>query len=152
MFWSCSSYNGNLGNWDTSGAVLMDCMFCDAVKFEGQGLENWSNKLGNVTSMVRMFSGTNLQTDLSSWNVARVTRFREMFSNTPQYEQSICWDSLNKSAYSQVDGMFYESAACFDKKCTPKVVLINTACSSATSFTTMGVLTLAGVVALVAFL
>ena len=48
MFREASSFNGNLGSWNTAGITNMDGLFRHAIAFEAQGLEEW-----NVSSVKR---------------------------------------------------------------------------------------------------
>ena len=55
-----------------------------------------------------------MNADLSEWRVESVTNFRNMFMDTPQYSQQLCW---NISIGARTDQMFNGTPAGFDKKC-----------------------------------
>lgn len=46
-----------------------------------QNLNSWTTD--NVTSMARMFEGSNFNGNISNWNVNKVDQFQGMFSRTP---------------------------------------------------------------------
>ena len=133
LFWTASKFDGNLGSWDVSRAETMACMFCGAKKYTGQGLEEWHDKLGNVQDMFNMFEDTAIgmgtkerpAVDLSSWQVASVTNMRQMFMDTPHYQQTLCW---NVSVLARVNDMFQNSGgAGLDPDCVVDHILEDSA-------------------------
>lgn len=133
LFWTASKFDGDLGAWDVSRAETMACMFCGAKVYTGQGLEEWHDKLGNVQDMFNMFEGTSIGSgtkerpavDLSSWQVASVTNMRQMFMDTPNYQQTLCW---NVSVLARVDDMFKNSAGSgLDPNCVVDHILEDSA-------------------------
>jgi surface protein len=130
LFWDASSFDQNLGHWDVSKAVKMNCMFCGAKKFRGEGLQFWYNRLGHVEDMYRMFAGSGIDADLSEWQVSSVVEFREMFVDTPQFKQQLCW---NVSYKAHAVDMFNNTEACFDNKCVLPHTSEEAGCSGAWS-------------------
>lgn len=139
LFWEASDFDGDLGAWDVSQAETMACMFCGASAYTGQGLDEWHDKLGNVQDMFNMFEGSALggssgdgksSADLSGWQVASVTNFRQMFMDTPNYHQKLCW---NVSVLARVHDMFNGSAASFDPDCVVDHILEDSASAAVTT-------------------
>jgi len=70
MFGYASLFNGNINDWDVSGATNMRGMFELASSFN-QDLSNWD--VSNVTDMDYMFSSaTSFNQDLSGWCVSLI--------------------------------------------------------------------------------
>ena len=69
MFYSATSFDGNLGSFDTSLVVDFERMFENAASFTGGGLQNWNT--ARAVDVERMFAGAvSFQgTGLSGWNV-----------------------------------------------------------------------------------
>ena len=77
------------------------------------------------------FEGTALTADLSEWRVESVTNFRNMFMDTPQYSQQLCW---NVSIGARTDQMFNGTPACLEKKCVIEEIYKESGCSAAPSW------------------
>ncbi|WP_418499150.1 BspA family leucine-rich repeat surface protein, partial [Flagellimonas sp.] len=80
MFESATSFNGNIGNWDTSNVTYMNGMFAGATAFN-QDISGWD--VSNVTEMVFMLSdATDFDQDLSNWNLSSIEYMNFMLDNS----------------------------------------------------------------------
>ena len=107
MFDSASSFNQDL-NWDTSNVTDMTGMFKAASSFDGVFGGSWDTS--NVTSMAEMFAvGTIFNQDISNWNTSKVTTFQYMFLSSSQFNQNVgSWDVSNSTV---LGGMFYGASS-----------------------------------------
>jgi len=71
----------DLSEWDISNVIVVEKMFSGCKKYKGIGLKQWGTNLNNsITDMSFMFElCTNLDCDLSDWNVINVTTMDYMF-------------------------------------------------------------------------
>ena len=70
-----SSFNEDIGTWDTSQVTAMDSMFSNAAAFN-QDIGSWDTS--QVTSMYSMFDGAAaFNQDIGSWNTSQVTTMSE---------------------------------------------------------------------------
>jgi len=77
-FFNCTNFNGNIGNWDTSGVELMEGMFSSATAFN-QNIGTWDTSA--VTNMFRMFRGASaFNQDISAWDVSQVSNFGQFMT------------------------------------------------------------------------
>ena len=109
MFWSASSFNGDLNSWNVSSVTDMSGMFNNAVSFNGD-LNSWN--VSSVTDMSGMFaSATSFDQPLNSWNVSKVTDMSNMFQSASSFN-----GDLNSWNVSKVTGMsdMFRSASSFN--------------------------------------
>ena len=84
-FYGASKFNQDLSKWDTGSVTRMDGMFFQASSFPPQDLSRWNtSKVISAstagTSGRGMFRGAfKFNSDLSFWDVSRVTDFGHMF-------------------------------------------------------------------------
>jgi surface protein len=91
-FSSCTSFNHNIGSWDTSGVIAMVSMFEGAAAFN-QNIGAWDTS--NVTGMALMFSGASaFNQNIGSWDTANVNDMEFMFEGAAAFNQNIgSWDT-----------------------------------------------------------
>ena len=77
-FANCTNFNGNIWNWDVSGADKMTAMFSSAPAFN-QNIGTWNTSA--VTSMFRMFrDATAFNQNISAWDVSQVSDFGQFMT------------------------------------------------------------------------
>ena len=87
MFGECSSFNGNLNNWDVSTITNMQGLFDGCTSFN-QPLNNWD--VSNVTTMANMFEGaTVFDGDLSNWTPVSLISMVNMFEGASAFNQPL---------------------------------------------------------------
>ena len=87
MFFGASSFNQNIGNWDTSNNTTLEGTFSFATAFN-QNIGNWNTL--NVTSMQNMFGGAiAFNQDISNWDVSSVTDMGSMFEDATVFNQDL---------------------------------------------------------------
>jgi surface protein len=88
-FANCTNFNGNIGNWDTSGVNIMEGMLTSATAFN-QPL-NWDTSA--VDNMFRMFRSASAFNQPLNWDTSAVTNMGGMFQNATAFNQNIsAWD------------------------------------------------------------
>lgn len=92
MFQGASDFNGDIGDWNTSGIINMSGMLNSTVF--NQDISGWET--GNVKDMSGMFASTPFNQALSGWDVSSVTDMSFMFWVAGSFNQDISeWDTGN---------------------------------------------------------
>ena len=78
LFWSASSFNGDISKWDVFNVANTDHMFAGAASFDA---------------------------DISKWDVSSVTNMNQMFENTAAFKQQLVHSKATKdSMFEGSDG------------------------------------------------
>lgn len=114
MFYGASSFklegDGTLNNWDVSTIRFFDEMFSGAIKFNGD-LRDWETS--GAEQMNRVFyKNTIFNSDLSGWDVSNVLTFDGMFSNAEAFNSDISgWPTGGATSMNRM----FNNAASFNQ-------------------------------------
>ncbi len=91
MFNGATSFNSDISRWNTAKVDDMDFMFAGATSFK-QDIGGWNT--AEVSYMKRMFAGaTSFNQDIGGWNTAEVSYMKRMFAGAIAFNQDISgWD------------------------------------------------------------
>ena len=104
MFFSATTFNGDISNWDVSNITNMKYMFRNS-SFN-QDIGSWN--VSKVTNMDAMFYGTPFNQDIGNWNVSKVIGMSYMFYSATTFNQDI--GNWNVSKVTNMSNMFYNAS------------------------------------------
>jgi surface protein len=108
-----TSFNGDIGYWDTSSATNMANMFAFAADFN-RDIGGWDTS--SVTNMTAtLYSASAFNQDIGGWETSSVTNMMIMFSSATAFNQDISgWCVLNiptkPSDFDYAAGFFGQTA------------------------------------------
>jgi len=102
---SNSSFNQNIGNWNTSTIIDMSYLFYRNADFN-QDIGAWNTSI--VTNMSHMFyQASSFNQDIGSWDVSFVTNMYRMFYEASNFNGNIGGWGASTGAVTNMHGMFY---------------------------------------------
>ena len=106
-FGNKTTFNGDIGSWNTEKVTTMDSMFSSAYAFN-QDIGNWNT--AQVNSMNGMFWATSaFNQDIGNWNTAQMTAMNSMFREASAFNQDI--GSWNTAQVTAMNSMFRDASA-----------------------------------------
>ncbi|MDG2147261.1 MAG: BspA family leucine-rich repeat surface protein [Flavobacteriaceae bacterium] len=104
LFKDKTSFNSDIGFWDTSNVTNMNGMFTLSAEFN-QDISSWNTS--SVVQTGHMFDGaSSFNQDIGSWNISNVVSIRYMFANSNFNQDIGRWDT---SKVNDMQGMFYNA-------------------------------------------
>ena len=113
LFYSCTSFNQDLGLLNVSNATFFSEMFFGCNLFNNGGsssINNWVINTGKDISFFGMFQNAPaFNQPIGNWNTSRVASMNRMFNGATSFNQNISnWDTSNVTDFTN---MFYYATA-----------------------------------------
>ncbi len=108
MFFDASAFNQDIGGWNTGNVEDMASMFGGASSFN-QPIGGWNT--GNVENMINMFGGaSSFNQDIGGWNTGNANNMERMFQGASSFNQNIGgWDITGITVPNSMDNMLDNS-------------------------------------------
>ena len=91
IFRQATSFNQNIGGWDVSKVWNMERAFAGASSFN-QDIGSWDTS--SVTNMLRMFRATPFNQNIGNWDVSKVTNMSDLFQSADYFNGNLSsWDT-----------------------------------------------------------
>jgi surface protein len=143
MFQSATSFNQDIGVWNTSNVTLMNSMFQSATSFN-QDIGSWN--VSKVTTMANMFQSSPFNNggsnSIQNWSAPLCINFTSMFQSATSFNQPLT-NLVNTSGVAGCSlGLMFISATSFNQNIggwdVSKATPMNSMFQSATSFNNGG--------------
>ena len=107
MFRAANQFNQDLNSWNTSSVTDLSAMFWEASSFNGD-ISSWD--VSSVADFSSMFwFATSFNQDLSSWDVSSAITIRRMFRGANQFNQNL--NSWDVSSVTDMNELFFGASS-----------------------------------------